>query len=103
MNVKEKNLVCFRNNADMNADDYAASHFCILTRLSPFAVSEWPHIQTRQVASTQVTDSLNIYVIYAKCQIFYPDEEKEKHRKNCESCLSQVTWKVKFKCQFRLS
>ena len=23
-----------------------------------------------------------------------------KHRKNCESCQSQVTWKVKFKCQF---
>ena len=24
----------------------------------------------------------------------------EKHRKNCESCQSQVTMKVKFKCQF---
>ena len=23
-----------------------------------------------------------------------------KHRKNCKSCQSQVTWKVKFKCQF---
>ena len=23
-----------------------------------------------------------------------------KHRKNCESCQSQVTWKVKSKCQF---
>ena len=45
---------------DMNADDYAARHFCILTRLSPFAASEWPHIQTRQVASTQVSYSLNI-------------------------------------------
>ena len=22
-----------------------------------------------------------------------------KHRKNCKSCQSQVTWKVKFKCQ----
>ena len=26
-----------------------------------------------------------------------------KHRKNCESCQSQVTWKVKFKCRFCLS
>ena len=25
---------------------------------------------------------------------------KCKHHKNCESCQSQVTWKVKFKCQF---
>ena len=58
----------------MNADDYAARHFCILTRLSPFAVSEWPHIRTRQVASTQVSYSLNI----SKCQMFYQDEEKEK-------------------------
>ena len=24
----------------------------------------------------------------------------EKHHKNCESCRSQVTWKLKFKCQF---
>ena len=27
----------------------------------------------------------------------------EKHHKNCESCQSHVTWKVKFKCQFCLS
>ena len=26
-----------------------------------------------------------------------------KHRKNCESCPTQVTWKVKFKCQISLS
>merc|ERR1719204_1025869 len=26
-----------------------------------------------------------------------------KHRKNCESCPSQVTWKAKFKCQICLS
>ena len=26
-----------------------------------------------------------------------------KHCKNSESCQSQVTWKVKFKCQFCLS
>ena len=26
-----------------------------------------------------------------------------KSRKNCESCWSQVTWKVKFECQFCLS
>ena len=26
------------------------------------------------------------------------DTNKVKHRKNCESCQSQVTWKVKFKC-----
>ena len=26
--------------------------------------------------------------------------ENNKHRKNCESCPTQVTWKVKFKCKF---
>ena len=26
-----------------------------------------------------------------------------KHRNNCESCPSQVTWKIKFKCQICLS
>ena len=26
-----------------------------------------------------------------------------KHRKNCKRCPTQVTWKVKFKCQFCLS
>ena len=26
-----------------------------------------------------------------------------EHQKNCESCQSQATWKVKFKCQFCLS
>ena len=26
-----------------------------------------------------------------------------KHRKNCESCPTQVIWKVKFKCQICLS
>jgi len=28
---------------------------------------------------------------------------KDKHRNNCESCQSQVTWKLEFKCQFPLS
>ena len=28
---------------------------------------------------------------------------KAKHRKNCESYPTQVTWKVKFKCQICLS
>ena len=28
---------------------------------------------------------------------------ESKYRKNCESCPTQVTWKVKFKCQFCLS
>jgi len=36
--------------------------------------------------------------------IFFPHPVKEhllrKHRKNCESCPTQVTWKVKFICQF---
>ena len=27
----------------------------------------------------------------------------DKHRNNCEGWKSQVTWKVKFKCQFCLS
>ena len=29
--------------------------------------------------------------------------QKQKHRKNCESCPSQVTWKVKIKCQICVS
>ena len=35
----------------------------------------------------------------------YPSKEasKIKHRKNCESCPTQVTWKVKFTCQICLS
>ena len=28
---------------------------------------------------------------------------ESKHRKICESCSTQVTWKVRFKCQFCLS
>ena len=28
---------------------------------------------------------------------------KDEHRNNCESCQSQVTWKLEFKCQFPLS
>ena len=28
---------------------------------------------------------------------------RQKHCKNCESCSTQVTWKVKFKCQICLS
>ena len=28
---------------------------------------------------------------------------KDKHRNNCESCQSQVSWKLEFKCQFPLS
>ena len=30
-------------------------------------------------------------------------KEGIKHRKNCESCPTQVAWKVKFKCQICLS
>ena len=29
--------------------------------------------------------------------------QREKHRKNCESWPTQVTWKVKLECQFCLS
>ena len=43
------------------------------------------------------------------CQIFSPKgkaptlERAFKHRKNCDSCPTKVTWKVKLKCQFCLS
>ena len=32
-----------------------------------------------------------------------PSSQVKKHRKNCESCFTQVTRKVKFRCLFRLS
>ena len=31
------------------------------------------------------------------------DYINKKHCKNCEGCQPQVTWKVRFKCQFSLS
>ena len=46
------------------------------------------------------------------CNFFWTNKElmdretkrhKDKHRNNCESCQSQVTWKLEFKCQFPLS
>ena len=43
------------------------------------------------------------------CQIFSPKgkvptlERAFKHRKNCDSCPTKVTWKVKLECQFCLS
>ena len=37
---------------------------------------------------------------YQRAQI---QKNKYKHRKNCESCPTQVTWKIKFKCQICLS
>ena len=32
-----------------------------------------------------------------------PSSPVKKHRKNCESCSTQVTWTVKFRCLSRLS
>ena len=37
---------------------------------------------------------------YQRAQI---QKYKYKHRKNCESCPTQVTWKIKYKCQICLS
>ena len=36
-------------------------------------------------------------------QIWEKQCPETKHHKNCESCLLQVTWKIKFQCQICLS
>ena len=41
----------------------------------------------------------NNQMLYYKYRVL-PGGSQVKHRKNCESCLSQVTLKVKYKCQF---
>ena len=41
--------------------------------------------------------------IWVETSLLSPSFDRHhKHRKNCESCPTQVTWKIKFKCQFCL-
>merc|ERR1712004_147791 len=45
----------------------------------------------------------NFFMLYKELMDRKTKRHKDKHRNNCESCQSQVTWKLEFKCQFPLS
>ena len=48
------------------------------------------------------SSSSNTLSVHTRQRGLYNDP-LTKHRKNCKSCPTQVTWKVKFKCQICLS
>merc|ERR1711928_290893 len=68
--------------------------------------SKFSHIFLREV---NLGEKLYFGGIMICCNFFLTNKElmdrkmkrhKDKHRNNFESCQSQVTWKLEFKCQF---
>ena len=83
------------------------SFTCIVVRIK----HEFPFCFQREIGKldrSNLSKSLNWVSITDNCCKVHPPEQEErnkvgiKYSKNCESCPTQVTWKVKFKCQFCL-
>ena len=69
-------------------------HICIALDLNVYFVSDSFHEWARQAYFKNVKMEGRAVFQTLPWSSFF------KHRKNCKSCQSQVTWNVKFKCQF---